>query len=1048
MPFTATPYSQEKINNFVQVNLSRFISSIAILVLFLLFLTQSIFAQSTPVTAGYRDFNFGSGVDPNLTGEKPQSKLWWNDGIWWGSLWDPALAKYAIQRLDLATQSWISTGTTIDDRGTSRGDALWDGQYLYIVSNVFSEQANSTTSIQSARLYRYSYDSNTKTYSLSSGFPVNVNSSVSEALVLDKDSSGQLWITWVERGKVKVNRSTGADNIWGTPFDLPVQGNSTSNDDISSIIAFDGNKIGICWSNQQDKKNYFAIHLDSDADNVWQPKETALGDGSAALADDHISIKTSSDGIIYGITKASLSGDSNPGIYFIKRASNGVWSSYVAGLNVDEHTRPILVIDSENQKAYIFAKSLLNHNDVIVMKSTSLSTISFANGIGTAFIQSTTDKVINNPTSAKQSLNGTTDLIVLASDETTRNYMHNFLNLTGGGAPPLTPAIASFTPDNGLAGTVVTISGSNFTGATSVKFNGTSTSYLVDSDTKVIADVPPGATTGKISVTTPNGVAVSSNDFTVPTSGGTLFTFTPLHDTFVKRSSPTSTNGTLTTMRLRLTSSETINAYLKFDVSGLIGAITSAKLRLKVTDAGADGGSLYAVSNNYLGTSTPWVQTGLTWNNAPAISGASLSSAGAVSTGSVVELDVTAAITGNGIVSFGLKNNASDVVQYSAQEGSTKPELVIQTDDSGVPPLPSAPTITSFSPVSGDEGTEVTIIGTNFTGATSVKFNNISVASFIVDSSTQIKANVPAGATTGKLSVTTGDGSATSADDFTVTTSGGGTPTQVTFNPVHDTYVRRSTPTSNFGSATSMRTRKTSSDDLQIYLKFDVQSISGVVSSAKLRLYVTDASNSGGSAYTVSNDFLGTATPWTQTGMNWNNAPLISGTPLSAAGSAAVGSWIEFPVTAAISGNGTYSFGVKTTSSDAVYYASKESTNKPQLVIETSAVPFAAQDVAEESIEAAAVIEGFSLEPNYPNPFNAQTVIEYNLPEATNVRLVIYNALGQTVRVLVDEEQVSGAKMVVWDGRNAFGANISSGVYFYQLEAGSNVLSRKMILQQ
>lgn len=1017
-----------------------------LIVLFIL-IAQFAYSQSTPVTAGYRDFNFGSGVDPILTGEKPQSKLWLNDGIWWGSLWDPALAKYAIQRLDLATQSWVSTGTTIDDRGTSRADALWDGQYLYIASNVLSEQAGSASASQAGRLYRYTYDSNTKTYSASLGFPVNVNSSVTEALVLDKDSTGRLWVTWVEKGKVKVNRSTGADNTWGTPFDLPVQGNSTSNDDISSILAFDGNKIGICWSNQPDKKMYFAVHLDSDADNVWQPKETALGDGSAALADDHICIKYSSTGNIYFISKASLSGDPNPGIYFNKRAPNGVWSNYVAGLNVDEHTRPILLIDDENQIGYIFAKSLVNHNDVIVMKSTSLTNIAFANGIGTPFIQSTTDKVINNPTSTKQALNGTTDLVVLASDETTRNYMHNFLNLTGGGAPPLLPVIASFTPDNGLAGTVVTITGSNFTGATSVKFNGTSTSYLVDSDTKVIADVPPGATTGKISVTTPNGVAVSSNNFTVPTSGGTLFTFTPLHDTFVKKSSPTSTNGTLTTMRLRLTSSETLNAYLKFDVSGLTGAVTSAKLRLKVTDAGTDGGSLYAVSNNYLGTSTPWVQTGLTWNNAPAISGASLSSAGAVSVGSVVELDVTAAITGNEIFSFGLKSNASDVVQYSTQEGATKPELVIQTDDS-VPPPPTAPTIASFSPLSGVEGTEVTIVGTNFSGANSVKFSGVLAASFFVDSATQIRASVPTGAPTGKISVTTGDGSATSADDFTVTTGGGGTPTQVTLNPVHDTYVRRSTPTSNFGNATSMRARKTNSDDLQIYLKFDVQALSGVVSSAKLRLYVTDASNSGGSAYTVSNDFLGTATPWTQTGMNWNNAPLISGAPLSAAGSASVGAWIEFPVTAAISGNGIYSFGVKTTSSDAVYYASQESTNKPQLVIETSAVPFAAQEFADESSEAAAVIEGFSLAPNYPNPFNAQTAIEYNLPEATNVRLVIYNTLGQTVRILVDQEQTAGAKIIVWDGRNAFGASISSGVYFYRLEAGSNVLSRRMILQQ
>src|SRR5207248_10611 len=90
----------------------------------------------------------------------------------------------------------------------------------------------------------------------------------------------------------------------------------------------------------------------------------------------------------------------------------------------------------------------------------------------------------------------------------------------------------------------------------------------------------------------------------------------------------------------------------------------------------------------------------------------------------------------------------------------------------------SRPTIASFSPTSGPVGTSVTISGTNFTGATVVAFNGTS-ASFTVTSATAIQATVPAGATSGSLSVTTPGGTATSAGSFTVVSP----PTITSFSP-------------------------------------------------------------------------------------------------------------------------------------------------------------------------------------------------------------------------------------------------------------------------
>ncbi|MFC1477690.1 DUF642 domain-containing protein [candidate division KSB1 bacterium] len=90
--------------------------------------------------------------------------------------------------------------------------------------------------------------------------------------------------------------------------------------------------------------------------------------------------------------------------------------------------------------------------------------------------------------------------------------------------------------------------------------------------------------------------------------------------------------------------------------------------------------------------------------------------------------------------------------------------------------------------------------------------------------------------------------------------------------------------------------------------------------------------------------------------------------------------------------------------------------------------------------------KSFTLDQNYPNPFNPSTTIRYGLTEAVSVRLTIYNSLGQPVRELVNSVQGAGRYHAVWDGRDAAGRQVSSGMYFYRLEAGANVALKKMIL--
>jgi flagellar hook assembly protein FlgD len=88
------------------------------------------------------------------------------------------------------------------------------------------------------------------------------------------------------------------------------------------------------------------------------------------------------------------------------------------------------------------------------------------------------------------------------------------------------------------------------------------------------------------------------------------------------------------------------------------------------------------------------------------------------------------------------------------------------------------------------------------------------------------------------------------------------------------------------------------------------------------------------------------------------------------------------------------------------------------------------------SVEAPRILPGeYAVSRNYPNPFNPSTTIEFELPQPSEVTLKVYNMLGQEVITLVDEERPTGSFAVEWDGRNAFGNTVSSGIYFFTFAA-------------
>ncbi len=97
--------------------------------------------------------------------------------------------------------------------------------------------------------------------------------------------------------------------------------------------------------------------------------------------------------------------------------------------------------------------------------------------------------------------------------------------------------------------------------------------------------------------------------------------------------------------------------------------------------------------------------------------------------------------------------------------------------------------------------------------------------------------------------------------------------------------------------------------------------------------------------------------------------------------------------------------------------------------------------------ELAQLPKTFGLSQNHPNPFNPNTEIAFALPVASRVRLDIYNIAGQKVSTLVDAQYPAGEHMVVWDGTDARGSAVASGIYLYRIQAGEEFISaRKMVL--
>jgi hypothetical protein len=387
---------------------------------------------------GARDYVY-SPATGSPSGTKPESKLWFNRG-WWAILFSPKVGDYHIFKLT-SGETWSDTGVAADTRNTSRADTLWDPatSKLYVASHVMTTKASTTTPANAARLYRYSYDATSDRYSLDAGFPVTINAARVETLVIDKDSTGTLWATWTQGSRVYVAHTTGGnDAAWGAPYIVPGNGTTLTSDDISSLIHFGGNRIGVMWSNQTDHNFYFSVHQDGASDASWSTAVVPTG----VRSDDHINLKTDAAGNVYAAVKSGSTAKTSALILLLVRSPSGTWSTATFGAVADSHTRPIVLLDQQHGLIHMFAtcpqrpKTSGQSGGDICEKTAPMLNPAFAPGIGTPVISEAGSPDMNDVTSTKQNVDGGTGLVVLANNATTNTYWHADESL---GAPPAAP---------------------------------------------------------------------------------------------------------------------------------------------------------------------------------------------------------------------------------------------------------------------------------------------------------------------------------------------------------------------------------------------------------------------------------------------------------------------------------------------------------------------------------------------------------------------------------------------------------------------------------
>ncbi|WP_198145010.1 IPT/TIG domain-containing protein [Microscilla marina] len=646
------------------------------------------------------------------------------------------------------------------------------------------------------------------------------------------------------------------------------------------------------------------------------------------------------------------------------------------------------------------------------------NTVKFNGKTATVTAATTTALQVKVPTGA------TTGKITVEVNDETAVSTNNFI---------LPPTITSFTPARGLVGTNMIIRGKNFSTTAAnntVKFNGKAATVISSTTTALQVKVPTGATTGKVSVEVNGKTATSATDFTV-IFPPTITSFTP--DKGAIRSkvtikgahfSPTAANNTVK-----------LNGK-----TAIVTAATPTELQVTVPVGATTGKITLTVNGITIRSATNF--SVILSANAPQISGFTPSQ-GSVGTKVTIRGRNFSTITAKNTVTFNgrvatVTAATATTLEVTVPSRASTGKITVEVNDETALSTGDftvtypAPTITRFTPDKGKKGAYVTIEGTNFSSTrqdNTVKFNGIE-ATIDYATGTRIRATVPRGATTGKITVEVYGQTATSATDFTVISTD---PTITSFTPERG------------GKGTTVTITGTNFSSTRLYntVKFNGRSAT-IISATPTEIKTSVPSRATTGKITVRVNFK-TATSATDFIVNSSSptAPTITsftpsqggeGTNVTITGtnfsSNPLGNLVEFNGMPAIVTSATPTE-IKT--SVPLLATTGKITVTVNFETATSATDFTVGDVTglPQNLKEAQLLL-------FPNPFVANMTMEVKGKVSSNqVKVVVFNNKGKAVLA---------AKRTLENGRLVLPMKeLSSGNYLVKIYIGKETVLRRIV---
>jgi len=260
------------------------------------------------------------------------------------------------------------------------------------------------------RLASLEYVASSATYKLWSKRPMTINVGIpasAEISTLAIDSTGTMWIASDAVSSIEVRYSAFPYSSWSAPITLAPE---VSLDDISAITTLNGNSIAVMWSDQVSRRFGFRVHMDGDDPLNWSadevPASQSASDIAFGMADDHINLAVTSDGVLFAAIKTSYDTLGETNLALLKRQPDGTWDDMYT-FDTQGGTRPIVLINEKYSFLTVIYSSYALGGDVLYRES-ALDTIHF---------ESThtliTGGLYRNVSSIKDSF--TDELVVIAS---------------------------------------------------------------------------------------------------------------------------------------------------------------------------------------------------------------------------------------------------------------------------------------------------------------------------------------------------------------------------------------------------------------------------------------------------------------------------------------------------------------------------------------------------------------------------------------------------------------------------------------------------------